>query len=70
MGLKVFTNSKVKKPWYCSTESYAPAGIHIAASEGLARTPTYALRTSGKGTGLCCHLCYELRSCLYFGLNT
>eukprot|EP00076_Gallus_gallus_P033040 XP_024998578.1 alpha-2-macroglobulin isoform X2 [Gallus gallus] len=46
MGLKVFTNSKVKKPWYCSTESYAPAGIHIAASEGLARTPTYALRTS------------------------
>ncbi|POI26552.1 hypothetical protein CIB84_009698, partial [Bambusicola thoracicus] len=46
MGLKVFTNSKVKKPWYCSTESYAPSGIHITASEGLAGAPMYALRTS------------------------
>ncbi|NWU72840.1 A2MG protein, partial [Pterocles burchelli] len=29
MGLKVFTNTKVRKPWYCSTENYMPAGVRI-----------------------------------------
>ncbi|XP_021250433.1 alpha-2-macroglobulin-like [Numida meleagris] len=46
MGLKVFTNTKVKKPWYCSTESYTPAPSPIVASGGMAGAPMYALRTS------------------------
>ncbi|XP_042665577.1 alpha-2-macroglobulin isoform X1 [Centrocercus urophasianus] len=45
MGLKVFTNSKVRKPWYCSTENYMPAQSHISASGSLAGAPMYALRS-------------------------
>ncbi|NXP11231.1 A2MG protein, partial [Thinocorus orbignyianus] len=49
MGLKIFTNTKVRKPWYCSTENYMPAAAHFsnAAAPGV-----HAMRTSGKGTGL------------------
>ncbi|OXB56297.1 hypothetical protein ASZ78_002122, partial [Callipepla squamata] len=50
MGLKVFTNSKVKKPWYCSTRSYATAESHITVSQGLAGAPMYALRTSAQSS--------------------
>ncbi|XP_065598346.1 alpha-2-macroglobulin-like isoform X2 [Cyrtonyx montezumae] len=50
MGLKVFTNSKVKKPWYCSTRSYAIAESHITESQGLAGAPMYALRTSAQSS--------------------
>ncbi|NXC37818.1 A2MG protein, partial [Penelope pileata] len=46
MGLKVFTNSKVKKPWYCNTDNYMPAETRIAASRGMAGAPLHALRTS------------------------
>ncbi|XP_010083001.1 PREDICTED: alpha-2-macroglobulin-like, partial [Pterocles gutturalis] len=42
MGLKVFTNTKVRKPWYCSTENYMSAGVHIP-SPGA---PMLAMRTS------------------------
>ncbi|NWX20055.1 A2MG protein, partial [Aegotheles bennettii] len=47
MGLKVFTNTKVRKPWYCSTGNY----LTEAAGLGLpGPPPMYAMRTSGKGT--------------------
>ncbi|NXW08103.1 A2MG protein, partial [Fregetta grallaria] len=37
MGLKVFTNTKVRKPWYCSTENYTPhdADVDLACLELL-----------------------------------
>uniref|UniRef100_A0A8C4JDK4 Alpha-2-macroglobulin n=1 Tax=Dromaius novaehollandiae TaxID=8790 RepID=A0A8C4JDK4_DRONO len=49
MGLKVFTNSKVRKPWYCSTGNHAflessPASSAILTGAGA---PMHALRTSG-----------------------
>jgi len=69
MGLKVFTNTKVRKPWYCSTENYIPAGVRLSSSV-MSGAPMHAMRTSGKGTGSCYHLCSEQRSRLYFGVNT
>ncbi|NXT54890.1 A2MG protein, partial [Pluvianellus socialis] len=51
MGLKVFTNTKVRKPWYCSTENYTPAGLHFASPSAMYGAPMHAMRTSGKGTG-------------------
>ncbi|NWH75333.1 A2MG protein, partial [Piaya cayana] len=44
MGLKVFTNTKVRKPWYCS----APGGPLFASRIGSA-APLY-MRANGKGT--------------------
>ncbi|NXA52148.1 A2MG protein, partial [Nothocercus julius] len=45
MGLKVFTNSKVKKPWYCSTGN--PVYLEASPSVGAALPGMHALRTSG-----------------------
>ncbi|KAK0681740.1 A2MG protein, partial [Pygoscelis papua] len=46
MGLKVFTNTKVRKPWYCSTENYMPAGgldiFSISFHSGLQADRFYA----------------------------
>lgn len=70
MGLKVFTNTKVRKPWYCSTENYMPAGLRLESTSVMSGAPMHSMRTSGKGTGSCYHLCSEQRFCLYFGVNT
>lgn len=64
MGLKVFTNSKVKKPRYCNSGNYIPAGMPVPSALML---PDYDVRTSGKGIESCCHLCSEQRSHLFFG---
>ncbi|NXJ72559.1 A2MG protein, partial [Rostratula benghalensis] len=50
MGLKVFTNTKVRKPWYCSTENYMPAAARFASNSAV--PGVHAMRTSGKATGL------------------
>ncbi|KAM6292068.1 LOW QUALITY PROTEIN: alpha-2-macroglobulin [Porphyrio hochstetteri] len=39
MGLKVFTNTKVRKPWYCSTENYRPAGFRLASPSVMSGAP-------------------------------
>ncbi|KFQ04213.1 Alpha-2-macroglobulin, partial [Haliaeetus albicilla] len=46
MGLKVFTNTKVRKPWYCSTDNYMPAGVRIASSSVMSGAPIQAMRTN------------------------
>ncbi|CAM9958231.1 unnamed protein product [Bubo scandiacus] len=45
MGLKVFTNTKVRKPWYCSSENYMPAGARFASSPVMSARPMHAMRT-------------------------
>ncbi|NXD07158.1 A2MG protein, partial [Nothocercus nigrocapillus] len=45
MGLKVFTNSKVKKPWYCSTGN--PVYLEASPSVAAALPGMHALRTMG-----------------------
>ncbi|NXF76980.1 A2MG protein, partial [Sclerurus mexicanus] len=49
MGLKVFTNTKVRKPWYCNPVHYdysmQPA-VGLAGTSPLAVAPMYAMRTS------------------------
>ncbi|XP_010001340.1 PREDICTED: alpha-2-macroglobulin [Chaetura pelagica] len=47
MGLKVFTNTKVRKPWYCSTADYMPGRFGLAAPSVMSGAPMYAMRTSG-----------------------
>ncbi|NXY78840.1 A2MG protein, partial [Glareola pratincola] len=59
IGLKIFTNTKVRKPWYCSSENYMPAGGRFASPSAMTGAPMHAMRTSGKGTGSCYHLCSE-----------
>ncbi|NWY20630.1 A2MG protein, partial [Aphelocoma coerulescens] len=53
MGLKVFTNTNVRKPWFCSPSNHM-SSVHPAAGLGapgaMAAPPMYAMRTSGKGT--------------------
>ncbi|KAF1646782.1 Alpha-2-macroglobulin, partial [Aptenodytes patagonicus] len=49
MGLKVFTNTKVRKPWYCSTENYMPVGGGLPSASVM--SGIHGMRTSGKGTG-------------------
>ncbi|XP_014795615.1 PREDICTED: alpha-2-macroglobulin-like [Calidris pugnax] len=44
MGLKIFTNTKVRKPWYCSSENYMPAGAHFASNTAV--PGVLAMRTS------------------------
>ncbi|KGL79417.1 Alpha-2-macroglobulin, partial [Tinamus guttatus] len=44
MGLKVFTNSKVKKPWYCSPRN--PMYLEVSHSVGGVLPEMHALRTS------------------------
>ncbi|XP_071618058.1 alpha-2-macroglobulin [Heliangelus exortis] len=47
MGLKVFTNTAVRKPRYCSTEMYMSPGVGLPAPSAMAGAPMYAMRTSG-----------------------
>ncbi|NXU52220.1 A2MG protein, partial [Turnix velox] len=47
MGLKIFTNTKVRKPWYCSSDNYMPMEGHFASPAVMAGAPMYAMRTSG-----------------------
>lgn len=73
MGLKVFTNTNVRKPWICSPGNcrypgYPEAGVGAPAA--MAAPPMYAMRTGGKGTRFCYHFCSEQRSCLYFEVKT
>ncbi|NWH24604.1 A2MG protein, partial [Grus americana] len=46
MGLKVFTNTKVRKPWYCSTENYMPAGLRLESTSVMSGAPMHSMRTS------------------------
>ncbi|PKU32759.1 hypothetical protein llap_16937 [Limosa lapponica baueri] len=46
MGLKIFTNTKVRKPWYCSSENYVPAGARFASNSAV--PGMLAMRTSGQ----------------------
>ncbi|NXK02547.1 A2MG protein, partial [Herpetotheres cachinnans] len=46
MGLKVFTNTKVRKPWYCSIENYIPAEAGLASPAVMSGAPMHAMRTS------------------------
>ncbi|NXT78639.1 A2MG protein, partial [Zapornia atra] len=39
MGLKVFTNTKVRKPWYCINEIYRPAGFRLASPSVMSGAP-------------------------------
>ncbi|NWW46039.1 A2MG protein, partial [Pedionomus torquatus] len=50
MGLKIFTNTKVRKPWYCSPENHMPAAAHFASNS--AAPGVHVMRTSGKETVL------------------
>ncbi|KAM9579849.1 alpha-2-macroglobulin-like isoform 1-T1 [Guaruba guarouba] len=50
MGLKVFTNTRVRKPWYCSTESYVPAGLGLGAPSVMSGAPMHAMRISDSGS--------------------
>ncbi|NXC33373.1 A2MG protein, partial [Campylorhamphus procurvoides] len=49
MGLKVFTNTRVRKPRYCSPDNYyypmQPA-VALAGMSSMSRAPMYAMRTS------------------------
>ncbi|NXG74957.1 A2MG protein, partial [Baryphthengus martii] len=47
MGLKIFTNTKVRKPWYCSPENLVPAGRMHPSPPEMSRAPMQAMRTSG-----------------------
>ncbi|NWI23285.1 A2MG protein, partial [Sula dactylatra] len=46
MGLKVFTNTKVRKPWYCSTRSYVPIPAALGSPSIISGGRMYAMRTS------------------------
>ncbi|NWR20573.1 A2MG protein, partial [Emberiza fucata] len=54
MGLKVFTNTNVKKPWICSPSNHIYPAAHASAGLGapaaMAASPMYAMRASGKET--------------------
>ncbi|XP_065482953.1 alpha-2-macroglobulin-like isoform X1 [Caloenas nicobarica] len=47
MGLKVFTNTKVRKPWYCSTDIYMPAAARLESASLSSGVPMYGMRTGG-----------------------
>ncbi|NXJ01818.1 A2MG protein, partial [Psophia crepitans] len=47
MGLKVFTNTKVRKPWYCSTEAPMSAGLRLESSSAMSVPVMHSMRTSG-----------------------
>ncbi|NWS61746.1 A2MG protein, partial [Chunga burmeisteri] len=48
MGLKVFTNTKVRKPWYCGSENYMPVEAHLASPAVMSGASMQAMRTSGR----------------------
>ncbi|NWH35498.1 A2MG protein, partial [Chloropsis hardwickii] len=53
MGLKVFTNTNVKKPWLCNPSNHiyhAQSSAGIGTPVAMAAPQMYAMRTSGKGT--------------------
>ncbi|NXC20362.1 A2MG protein, partial [Corythaeola cristata] len=52
MGLKVFTNTKVRKPRYCHTENYMPAGAGLALPSVMSGAPMHLMRTSDRLYGM------------------
>ncbi|NXF96326.1 A2MG protein, partial [Eubucco bourcierii] len=48
MGLKIFTNTKVRKPWYCNTGNIVPETAGFASPSLMSAAPTYAMRTAGR----------------------
>ncbi|NXA85944.1 A2MG protein, partial [Melanocharis versteri] len=51
MGLKVFTNTNVRKPWFCGSGSHfysAPPSAGLGAPAAMAAPPMYAMRTSDR----------------------
>ncbi|NWT12637.1 A2MG protein, partial [Vireo altiloquus] len=51
MGLKVFTNTKVRKPSFCSRSNPMYGSIPEAGTPlAMVAPPAYAMRSSGKGT--------------------
>ncbi|KAL2311202.1 hypothetical protein Nmel_002894, partial [Mimus melanotis] len=49
MGLKVFTNTKVRKPWFCGPSNHIYAAhppVALGAPAAMPETPMYAMRTS------------------------
>ncbi|KFV74296.1 Alpha-2-macroglobulin, partial [Dryobates pubescens] len=46
MGLKIFTNTRVRKPWYCNTENLVPVGARFASHSVMSAAPTYTMRTT------------------------
>ncbi|NXT44806.1 A2MG protein, partial [Pelecanoides urinatrix] len=48
MGLKVFTNTKVRKPWYCSTENYTPAAGVLPSASVVPGVSMHAMRISDR----------------------
>ncbi|KFW00986.1 Alpha-2-macroglobulin, partial [Eurypyga helias] len=46
MGLKIFTNTKVRKPWYCSTEHYVPEAARLVSPSVGAGASIHAMRAS------------------------
>ncbi|OWK54545.1 Alpha-2-macroglobulin, partial [Lonchura striata] len=67
MGLKVFTNTNVKKPWFCGSSNHMYAAhplTGMGAPAAMAAPPMYAMRSSGKGTLFCYCFCSQQRSCL------
>ncbi|NXD24435.1 A2MG protein, partial [Spelaeornis formosus] len=52
MGLKVFTNTKVRKPWFCGPRNHISpeTSNFMGAPAAMAAPPVMAMRTSGKGT--------------------
>ncbi|NXQ09806.1 A2MG protein, partial [Peucedramus taeniatus] len=53
MGLKVFTNTKVRRPWFCSPSNHmysAHPSVGIGAPAGMAAPPMYAMRTSDRSS--------------------
>ncbi|NXI52896.1 A2MG protein, partial [Chloroceryle aenea] len=47
MGLKIFTNTRVRKPWYCTTEHHMPEVLHLSSPTAKTGAPMYSMRTSG-----------------------
>ncbi|XP_068022131.1 alpha-2-macroglobulin-like [Melanerpes formicivorus] len=47
MGLRIFTNTRVRKPWYCNNENLVPVAARFASPSVMSAAPTYAMRTGG-----------------------
>ncbi|NXI43163.1 A2MG protein, partial [Galbula dea] len=48
MGLKIFTNTKVRKPWYCRSENFVSERAHLGVPAVASGVPMSAMRTSGR----------------------
>ncbi|NXA82946.1 A2MG protein, partial [Thryothorus ludovicianus] len=47
MGLKVFTNTNMRKPWFCSPRNHIPSA-GMGAPAAMVSSPMYAMRASGE----------------------